>query len=207
MTRRLPLLLALLAAAPAARAQGWDPEVEGGEVVAVGVRPIELRHEFTFGVGSLPLDAFYSAWALTGSYTYHPSETLGWEVASGFLADDSDTGLANELLDRFEVQPVHFERITAGLFSHLVFKPLYGKRTLLGGPVLPAETSFFVGAGALKYTLSLRAAADIGILLRLHLADWFSVRFSVRDLIAADALHGVENVLLLDVGAAFNFGS
>jgi len=190
-----------------AAAQGWDPELEGGEVVVVQPRPVELRHEFTFGVGSLPLDAFYSAWTVNGSYTYHPSETVAWEVASAFLADDSDTGLQDELLDRFEVQPTHFEKVTAGVFSHLVLKPFYGKRALLNGPVLPAETSFLLGAGALKYTLSLRAAADVGILFRLHLADWFSLRFSIRDVVAVDQLHGAENVLLLDLGASFNFGS
>jgi len=205
IVRFLLSLAVLLAASPAA-ARGWDPEVEGGEVVVVQDRPVELRHEFTFGAGILPLDAFYSAWAVTGSYTYHPSETLAWEVASAFLATEIDSGLQDELLERFTVQPTRFEKISSGVFTHLVIKPFYGKRTLFNGPVWPAETSFVIGAGAVKYTPSLRAAADIGIVFRIHLAEWFSVRFSVRDLVPVDVRGGVDNVLLLDLGAAFNFG-
>ena len=204
--RLLPTLAVLLATSPAAGASGWDPEVEGGEVVVVQERPVELRHEFTFGAGLLPLDAFYSAWAVSGSYTYHPSETFAWEVASAFLATEIDAGLQDDLLERFEVQPTRFEKVSAGVFTHLVFKPFYGKRTFFNGPVWPAETSFVIGAGAVKYTPSLRAAADIGIVFRLHLADWFSLRFSIRDLVPVDVRGGVDNVLLLDLGAAFNFG-
>ena len=199
---RIPSLLALTAllSVPAvAQAQGWDPEIEGGEVVVIQDRPVELRHEFSVGAAVLPLDA------LQGSYTYHPSRLVAWEVASGFLADDYDTGLRDEMLERFEVQPARFEKVRAGLFSHLVLKPLYGKRAFMNSAVATAETQFMVGAGVVEYSQSTRAAADFGISFRLHLLDWFSTRLTARNMMPVDVSGGVDNVLIIDLSGAFNF--
>lgn len=197
-------VLAMGQAAPAS-AQGWDPEVEGGEVVVVEPRPVELRHEIAFGAALLPLDAWYTAYGVTGGYTYHSSRLLAWDVVSAFLADRADTGLRAELLDRFQVQPVRFEEIRAGLFSHLVFKPLYGKRTLLNGPVATTETQVVAGAGVVKYSQSVRAAVDAGVGFRIHLSDWFSTRLSLRWLAPVRVTGGLDNVLLIDLAGALNF--
>ena len=204
-----PIATAALAVAswrPAA-AQGWDPEIDGGEVFVIQERPVSLEHEFSFGLGVLPLDAFYTGYTLSASYTYHPSEVVAWEVASAFLSEDVDSGLQDELLERYEVQPTRFEKVQAGAFTHLVFKPLYGKRSLLDGPIWPAETSFLLGVGAVRYSQSVRAALDVGVVFRLHLDDWFSVRLEIRDLLPVDVGGGVDNVIHVDLAAAFNFGA
>ncbi len=200
----LPLIL--VAALPrVAAAQGWDPEIEGGEVVVIQDRPAELRHEFSFGAAALPLDAWYTGYALQGSYTYHPSRVVAWEVASGFLADDYDTGLRADMLKRFEVQPARFEKVRAGLFSHLIVKPLYGKRAFMNQAMATAETQVLIGAGVVRYSQSVRAAADIGVGFRLHLTDWFSTRLTVRNLMPVDVTGGLDNVLIIDLSGAFNF--
>ena len=203
---RPALLVALLLPAGLAHAQGWDPGAEGGEVFVVQERPVRLHHEFSFGAGMLPLDAFYTGYSIGASYTYHPSDVIAWEVARAFLVNDIESGLQEELLERFEVQPTRFEKVVAGVFSNLVLKPFYGKRAFSNTSVWPAETSFLLGAGAVRYSQSLRAALDFGVTFRLHLADRFSVRFTVLDMLPVDINGELDNVLLLSVAGAFNFG-
>lgn len=199
------LTVVLLTGPSAALAQGWDPEMEGGEVVVIQDRPVELRHEFAVGAAVLPLDAWYTGYALQGSYTYHPSRLVAWEVASGFLADDFDSGLQDELLDDFRLRPARFEKVRAGLFSHLVLKPLYGKRAFMNEGSVTAETQLLLGAGIVEYSQSTRAAGDIGLSFRLHLLDWFSTRLTVRNMMPVDITGGVDNVLIIDLSGAFNF--
>ena len=150
----------------------------------------------------------------------HPQSAAAWQylsapdrrcrrqqfIADAFLATDVDSGLRDELLDRFGVQPTRFEKVRGGLFSHLVAKPLYGKRTLMNRSVFPSETGFFLGGGAVRYSQSLRGAADAGIILRWHLEDWLSLRLTIRDVVTVGVGGGVDNVLHIDGGVAFNLG-
>jgi outer membrane beta-barrel protein len=189
-----------------ASGQGWDPEIEGGEVMVVQQKPVRLRHEFAFGGGVLPKDAFYTGYTVNAAYTFHLTDLLGWQVASGFLSETVDSGLDDELLEDYQVQPTRFETVDAGLLTHLVVKPFYGKRSFLNGPVLPSETSFLLGVGTVRYSQSLRAAAEIGVVLRIHISSWFSVRLDVRDLLPVDPAGGLENIIHVTLAGAFNVG-
>lgn len=198
-------LVVVLLPLPAA-AQGWDPLREGGELRVIEQRPAELRHEFSFGGGVIPLDAFYTGWCGTASYTFHPSRLLAWEAISGFLAHDVDSGLEEELLERYDAVPTRYERIRWSVLSQLVVKPLYGKWAWFNGPLFPVETFLSLGGGLTRYSLSYRTTVSAGIGLRLHFSQGFSVRLDVKDLLVADPGQGLDQVLLIGLAGSFNFG-
>ena len=73
---------ALLMVPDVARAE-LTLDIEEPRVFSIQERPYRLGHEFTLGVGLLPMDSFYIGSVASGSYTYHFSDFWAWEMIHG----------------------------------------------------------------------------------------------------------------------------
>ncbi len=185
-------------------------DIETPRVFSIQDRPYRLGHEFTLGVGLLPMDSFYIGTVASGSYTYHFSDFWAWEMLHANYSINADSGLAQELLDEFGVEPVRGggDRITTFATSALVIKPLFGKIALFNETMLYAESQFFIGGGPMRLALeedgTFYFAGLIGGALRFWTNDVFSIRFEVRDyLIFRDWVP--DNTMMLGISASFNF--
>ncbi|MEL6546247.1 MAG: outer membrane beta-barrel domain-containing protein [Myxococcota bacterium] len=203
------LALATFAAPDTARAE-LTLDIENPRVFSIQDRPYRLGHEFTLGVGLLPMDSFYIGSVASGSYTYHFSDFWAWEMLHANFSINADTGLEQELLDEFGVEPVRGggDRITTFATSALVVKPLFGKIALFNETLIYAESQFFIGGGPMRLALeddgTFYFAGLVGGALRFWTSDVFSIRFEIRDyLIFRDLLP--DNSMMLGISASFNF--
>lgn len=202
--RTSTLALALLcAAAPTARAGITD---QGGDLYSIEKRNILGSHELVLSVGTLPMDAFSKGLTLYGSYNYHFSQLIGWEIIGGMYSFNLGTGLKQELKDLFDVQPTELGELTWILNSNFIFKPLYGKLALLNDQVLAGELSFCLGYAMGGFTASFPSGVDVGVALRVFLGRYFSVRLDIREYLFFPGFTSVEDNIYISLGLALTFG-
>ncbi len=186
--RRLLLVLSVLALPVMAHAEAQpDIESDAPRVFSIQPRPYRLGHEFSLGVGVLPLDAFYKGAVIGGSYTYHFSDFWAWEMANIGYSLNVNTGLEAELLKKYNVRPVDSSggKITLLGTTNLIVKPLFGKLSLFNLSMVYAETYFIGGMGPVRLDREGRGtfyyAADLGAGIRFWMGRAFSLKFEVRD--------------------------
>ncbi|HOX45710.1 MAG TPA: outer membrane beta-barrel domain-containing protein [Myxococcota bacterium] len=176
----------LLAAVPL-RAETTEEGLDQGRVYAIQDRAFRMNHEFGLSLGFLPLDAFYKMFSIGGHYVVHFDEMWAWEAVhltySKYL--DVDTGLRSELADRWDASPTDPEenRIDFALDTNLMWKPLYGKSTLLGDTVIFGETYLLLGIGTEKFETAWYPAINLGLGMRIFLGETISMRLEVREYI------------------------
>ncbi len=198
-------LLLLLAAAPAG-AQGSSVTGQGGELYSIEKRDLMGSHELMLSVGVLPMDAFAKGLTLQGSYTYHFSHLIAWEIIGGTYSFNFSTGLEQELKDRFLVQATEVGELQWMLHSNFVLKPLYGKFALTNDKLFSAEMFFVLGYALGGYTAALPSGFDVGIGIRMFLGKYFSLRLDLRDYLFLPDFKKVENNLFVSLGLSLTFG-
>jgi len=212
---RIRVVAALVAAwslAVPALAQ-YDDEQGGGTAVVIQNRKFEMAHEFTIQGGTLPLDAFVKGVTLTGRYTLHFDDFQAWEIAAGTFSFNIDTGLKQQLIDRFGVQPQSFATLNLTVDSNYVVKPFYGKLALFNRTLLYAEL-FLLGGVTASYWSdgSWRPGPDVGIGARFFVTEWFSMRADLRYALVVggvpfiDPNATIDGIMLLALGGSFNVG-
>jgi outer membrane beta-barrel protein len=205
-------LLILLALVPGlARAQAEALE-NPGAVSAIQERRYRMHHELTLGVGLLPIDAFYKG--LTGSvgYTYHFSDTFGWQVGRGTYSYNVQTGLRTQLERDFDVAPTasaYEDQVQWMVGSDLVWSPLYGKMAFLNSKVLHFEAFLLGGGTVVKINRAdgFRPAANVGLGVRMFSGETLSFRLDVTNNVVFAGTSNINNVLSVQLGTAFNFGA
>jgi outer membrane beta-barrel protein len=180
-------------------------ENEQGKIVAVQSRKYQLRHEFNFSGGVLPLDAFAKGLTIGGNYTYHVNDFWGIEIINFQVAENFDTGLKDDLQKNFGVSTTQFNLVQYLLGSSIVVKPVYGKLVFFNRAVLPGEVSLMLGGGVVNFDDGVLPALDAGLLMRVWLNKTWSVRVDARDYYATDG-DSSENVLFIGLGLSINVG-
>lgn len=216
MTMRAKFLAAVIAApivlaASAARADfEADFEADAPRVFSIQERPYRLGHEFSLGLGALPLDAFYTGMVVNAGYAYHLSDFWAWEIAAGYSLN-FDTGLEDELFKEYGVLPVRGggDRIQVIGTGNLIVKPLFGKLALFNASTLYGETYLVFGGGAMRMGVedgsTFYFTLDPGAGIRFWVGDAFSIRFDVRNYMVFKTGYVPENNLLLMLVASFNY--
>ncbi|MEM6533392.1 MAG: hypothetical protein AAF654_12255 [Myxococcota bacterium] len=195
---------------PAVAQAELELDIDEPRVFSIQERPYRLGHEFTLGVGLLPLDAFYIGTVASGSYTYHFSDFWAWEMIHANFSLNAGTGLEEELLEDFGVQPVRGggDRIRVFATSALVIKPFFGKIALFNDEMVFVESEFMIGGGPMELALeddgTFYFAGLLGGAVRFWTSDVFSIRFEIRDYLIFRDLNP-DNALMLGVTASFNF--
>jgi outer membrane beta-barrel protein len=212
MSMRLAVIVALTLAAVPGRAQ-YDDESGGGSAVVIQNRRFKMAHEFTLEAGTLPLDAFVKGATATGRYTLHFDDFNAWEIAAGTYSLNIDTGLKQQLIDNFGVQPEALPAVQVVLDSNYVMKPFYGKLALFNRTLLYSELFVLAGATVTYWSDgSFRPGPDVGAGIRFFVAEWFSVRADIRHALIfngipfVDEQGKIDGILYLGLGASFNVG-
>ena len=143
------------------------------------------RNELSGTVGLLPLDAFTRAVTVSGAYTLHFSELIGWEVVQFHYSFQFDTRLRGQL-EALDIHPSPFEVLDYYLTSNLVFKPLYWKGSWLNDNLVRGEWNFNIGGAYGWYTRSQRPGLSVGTGVRLYFNERISTRLDVRYLVFPD---------------------
>jgi outer membrane beta-barrel protein len=154
---------------------------EGLSALAVQNRQHTQIHEIGAAIGLLPIDAFTKGLTVTGAYTVHFNDLIAWEIGQFTYAFGVDTELKEELRVAAGVQPMEFEVVKYFVTSNAVFKPLYGKLSLLNRLLLYGEMYLVAGGGWGRLTLTDRGIADFGAGVRIYAGRYVSFRLDVRD--------------------------
>src|SRR5271163_610149 len=106
LARFLALTTVAAAVTVSAAAHADDIDTRPVETYVVQERLFRLGLEVNAGLGLLPLNAFDKGLMVEGSVAYHFSNLWAWEVIQGgYVVANVDTGLKQQLLDNFGVQP------------------------------------------------------------------------------------------------------
>ena len=174
----LAFVLALCLAVHAAPAYAQD-EASPYSAVVIQNRKHDPTHEFTVGVGMLPLDAFRKSVTASGAYTLHFTPHFAWEVAQFWYSFHYDTSL-NAELEAFDLQPTPFEVLDMYLMSTFLYKPLYYKGSWNNRRLVYGEFFLAAGGGYGWFTRSAKPGANFGVGFRLFATELLSFRFDVR---------------------------
>ncbi len=198
------VVLATLGVGSVAAAGQFD---EGGTLYAIQNRRHVMGHEFTLGIGTLPMDAFYKGLTGTFQYTYHFNDAWAWEIVSFSYSKNIWTSLREDLEQNWKVRAVDIPEMNYFGDSNLVWKPLYGKLAYLNRSLIYGELFFTAGPAVAKYTTpGAYIGGDAGFGLRVHLSSHFSTRFDLRyyRFQRLDKLSASDDVLFLQLGICLN---
>lgn len=201
-----PVLLATVLWATPAVAQE-DDDLEAGRIIAVDMRPYRLVHEFAVSAGVLPLDALYTGFSLGGSYTLHFSDIWAWEAIDFHYSANVDTGLDVTLAERWSVAPTSNPEVQYLAATHAIVSPLFGKLALFNSSINYLETYFSLGGGVARFSDGFRPQVSFGPGFRLFIGQRVSARLDIRSSLVPDIPSGVDHVLKITLGVAFNFGT
>lgn len=147
--------------------------------VVIQNRRHDPTHEFSIGVGMLPLDAFRKSVTASGAYTLHFSPHFAWEVAQFWYSLHYDTAL-NDELEAFDLQPTPFEVLDMYLMSSFLYKPLYYKGSWNNRRLVYGEFFLALGGGYGWFTRSAKPGMNFGAGFRLYATKLLSFRFDAR---------------------------
>ncbi len=204
---RAILVLSLMAPL-AAFAQAEELE-NPGTVSAVQERAYRMQHELNLSVGVLPLDAFYKGLYAQVGYVFHFTDSFAWQVGRGGYSYSARTGLREQLERDFGVLPTAFDEVQFFVGSDLMWKPLYGKLSVLNRWVLHGEVFAILGATIFRFTNTFRPGINVGAGGRVFLTKYASLRLDITDNVVLPTGGGsttFTNVMMITFGLGINFG-
>lgn len=209
MQRALVGLCLLIPALAAAQVEDLE---NPGTVSAIQDRVYRMQHEIDLSVGVLPLDAFTKGLYAQVGYTAHFTDTFAWQVARAGYSYSAKTGLREQLERDFGVLPTSdaFDSPQFFVGSDLVWKPFYGKLSVLNKSVVYGEMFFILGATLFRFTQSFAPGINIGGGGRVFLSKHVSLRLDVTDNIlipTGGASTKVSNVMMMTLSLGINFGA
>lgn len=181
-----------------------------GTVSAVQDRAYRMMHELDLSVGVLPLDAFYKGLYAQVSYTAHFSDSFAWQVGRAAYTYAAKTGLREQLERDFGVLPTAFEEVQFFFGSDIMWKPLYGKLSVLNRWVVHGEVFLTLGATLFKFTNAFRPGVNLGGGGRVFLSKYVSFRLDVTNNVVIPIGGGstnFTNVLTMTLSLGINFGA
>ena len=138
----------------------------------------QARHEFAALGGYYISDLFSATYVAGGSYTYHMTETTGFELAGWFTHANADV-IAAIQEGRGTVIEDEFARVL--LFeSTLQWTPIYGKLRF-GGTIMRFDIHLDAGVGVVDSPTNRGAMGVGGIGMRLFLGKVAALRIDARD--------------------------
>lgn len=201
------LTLTFASASPAFADDDLDEEQVA--TYAVQSRLFRLGGELNVAAGILPINAFNKGLTVGGSFTYHFSNALAWEIINAnYVYKQLDTGLKTELLDNFEVQPTEIAAIDLLMSSSLVLKPFYGKLAVFNRRVIHMELSIPAGITMGRYTNPQKylVGPNVGLIARVFLSTHTALRIDVRENVLINSNWNTRNELHVSLGLSFAWG-
>jgi outer membrane beta-barrel protein len=211
MSRAVLMIVTLGLTSAVCRTASAADDADEVATYAVQSRLFREGLELNGSVGFLPLNAFYKGFSVGGTVTYHFSTTWGWEIAQGaYVFAQTDTGLQQQLVKNFGVQPTQLDSAEFLGSSNIVFTPFYGKLAGLNHSVSHLELFFPLGL-ALGYYQNpgqVFEGLDIGLGLRWFLSTHWALRVEARDFLLTPGFSNfsITQELFIQLGLSVAFG-
>lgn len=199
---------------------GYSEELDTTEhVFAIQEKIFHKYHELTFATGYIPSDDFYHVYPVGLSYTFHFDEHISWEVGRLYANFNMEKDLLDDLLTGFGAAPVAYYEPGYQLLTHFVYRPFYGKDSIMNKWVVNNETYFFVGGGidlyTKKYPHGYTSDSDeagpvfsFGAGIKYFVNDNFNISFELRDFVTYRDDEADNNVWFgVNMGFRFNLGA
>jgi hypothetical protein len=199
----LALGLSVCVAHPAEAARSKPGSLDGATVYTIENFRQLGSHQVTVGYGLYPMDPYYTAFDLSGAYSYFFTDNFGWEVLRFGYFFNSKTDLTQELADKFSVNPTVIDTPKSALSSSVLYVFSYGKQLFLNRYFFYNRYMAVLGLGQMN---SVQRSSYVGVLgLRGDFAvdERFSWTVEGRYNIATNPKQ--DNQLGLLLGSAYNF--
>lgn len=202
-------LIGLFLLVPVASFAQLDELENPGSVSAIQNRAYRMQHELDLSVGVLPLDAFYKGLYAQVSYTAHFTDTFAWQVARAAYSYSVKTGLREQLERDFGVLPTRFPEVQFFVGTDIIWKPFYGKLSVLNTWVLHGEAFFILGGTLFRFTNAFGPGVNVGAGGRLFFSRNVSLRLDVTNnvVIPLAGSTSVTNILTMTLSLGINFGA
>ncbi|MDJ0764033.1 MAG: outer membrane beta-barrel domain-containing protein [Myxococcota bacterium] len=205
ITMRVAVVATLVVAIVTGRQLAAEEAVASGpKTLAVQNRQHAMTHEFSAWVGTLPLDAFEKGLTFSGAYTLHFTDLIAWEIGQFTYSHGIETALKDEL-ENVSVEPTQFEVVRYYATSSILFKPVYGKMSLLNRALIYGEVFFLIGGGYGQLTIERRAVVNAGAGGRIYAGKYVSFRVELRDIMFVLS-DDIQNELWIAGGVCLGFG-
>jgi outer membrane beta-barrel protein len=192
----------LCAASRAARAQCVDESLKEELIGGRHYRGVQdrlftkaLRHELSPMFGWYAADLYSSAPVYGGAFTFHFSEDLGLEASFMHTHRGSDLIDAFQQKNAVPQQIVNADSAMNLYFGHLVWSMAYGKMRWFGAGISRFDFYLAAGAGVTDDGTGRGLTGSGGLGMKIYLAQWFGLRFDVRDHVHRAELLGVEQIV------------
>ncbi len=177
-------------------------------IEAIQARTYTLSNEIQISAGVLPADPFTKGLVVGGGYTFHFTDHFAWNVAHGGYVFNVTTSLRDQLVRDFGAPASSFEQADFFAGTDLVFKPFYGKSSLLNTYVVHFDTQILVGANLWKYEVggfapSINFGAGVRV-FQNHVMSW---RLDITDDIVIFTKKAPLYVPFLTLSLSFNIGA
>ena len=195
-----------------------DDAKEEAQIYAVQNRIFHRDHEVNFNLGYITNEDFYHSFPIGFGYIYNFSENYAWEVARAKYVVTTENDLKSDIEQNFGVTPSEFAKPTYMVYSHLMYKPFYGKNAVLNKGIINHETYLFAGAGIVNYDWhypeghplyhtnqsEMVPSLSFGIGTKYFLNEKFCLNFEIHDRMNFRE-DGMKNRITLSVGLGFRF--
>lgn len=176
--------------------------IDGVPVEAVETFPNPKAHELSLGAGIYPFNPYYTGLTIGAGYTYHFSNTFGWEVIHGDQYFSVEKGLTAELADKYQVNPQSIEAVRYTFSSDMVYVFANGKLAFLKDYIRYFRSALLLGPGLVNTTERSEVAANFGAFFEFFTGDTFAWKCEVRDSLP---IGGIDNVLTVSLGTGIRF--
>jgi outer membrane beta-barrel protein len=154
----------------------------------------------------LATDPYYKYLSVGGSYTHTFDNFWGWEVLNGAFAFSFQSGLTNDLINNFRVNPTLIDSLQYYGTSNITMSPFYVKNLLFNSSTVYSEITFVMGAGAADFVYGgIQPTIDAGIIIRYFLGPKTSLKFDFRDYVFPNGY--TNNNIAISAGWAFDLDS
>ncbi len=138
----------------------------------------QARHEFSGGGGYYVSDLFSSTYVLSGSYTFHMTESTAVEIGAAFTHANAEVIRAIED-ERGTVLKDDYAKVRF-VESLLLWTPMYGKLRV-GGTIARFDLHLDMGVGVVDSSTSRGAAGVAGLGSKLFLGEAVAFRIDLRN--------------------------
>lgn len=138
----------------------------------------QARHEFSLGGGYYVSDLFSGTYALSGSYTFHMTESTAVEIGAAYTHANAEVIRAIE--DRRGTVLEDDYSTVRFVESLLLWTPVYGKLRL-GGSIARFDLHLDLGVGVVDSATSRGAAGVAGLGSKLFIGEAVALRIDLRN--------------------------
>jgi hypothetical protein len=178
--------------------------LDGVLIESVEPYPVQSKNEILLGVGLYPFNAYFNSFSFDLAFSHWLSRNFTWEIASLNYLYSVDRGLAEELADKYNVNPEAIERPSYIVSSNMIFNILYGKFVGIDQNIRYFKSGLILGVGAAVTTEKNIPAGNFGFRIDCNVSDSFSWKLEVRDTLAFTPDSPVLNYVTFHLGGAFS---